>query len=71
MTIPTNTNSPAPFLTTAELADRWRISPRTLRNQRCAGLGVPSVKIGGAVRYRLADVEAYEAAAPVAYPVSA
>lgn len=49
-------------LTQAELAERWRISPRTLEKWRCLGIGVSHLKIGGRVIYRLADVRAYEAA---------
>lgn len=42
------------------LARRWSISTRTLQNQRVAGRGLPFVKIGRAVRYRIADVIAFE-----------
>jgi excisionase family DNA binding protein len=49
------------FLTQSELAKRWGISPRTLERWRWAGEGLRFVKIGGLVRYRLEDVEAYEA----------
>lgn len=49
-------------LTQAELAERWRISPRTLEKWRCLGIGVSHLKIGGRVFYRVADVRAYEAA---------
>lgn len=50
------------FLTPAQLSDRWgnRIGPRTLANWRSQGNGPPFVKIGGAIAYRLADVEAWE-----------
>ena len=50
------------LLTPRELAARWGISTKTLANQRCAGGGPPFLKLQGPVRYRLADVEAYEAA---------
>ena len=49
------------FLTQTDLAQRWGISPRTLERWRWAGEGLRFVKIGGLVRYRLDDVEAYEA----------
>jgi excisionase family DNA binding protein len=49
------------FLSQSELAKRWGISPRTLERWRWAGEGLRFVKIGGLVRYRLEDVEAYEA----------
>jgi hypothetical protein len=48
-------------LTQAELADRWRISPRSLEKWRTLGLGPAYIKIGGRVRYLLEDVFAYEA----------
>jgi len=48
------------LLDQSELAKRWGISPRTLERWRWAGEGVKYIKIGGAVRYRLGDVEAYE-----------
>lgn len=48
-----------------DLAHRWGISTGHLANQRSAGVGVGWVKLGGVVRYRLADVLAYEAASLV------
>ncbi len=44
-----------------DLARRWSISPRTLERWRWVGEGPRFVKLGGRVRYRLEDVEAYEA----------
>lgn len=49
-------------LTSDELARRWRVGIGTLRNDRCSGRGCRYVKLGGSVRYRLADVLAYEEA---------
>lgn len=51
------------FLTPAQLSDRWgrRINVRTLANWRTAGTGPRYVKIGGAIMYRLDDIQAYEA----------
>lgn len=46
----------------AELAFRWRISPRTLERWRCTKTGPIFLKIGGRVVYRLEDVEAFEIA---------
>ena len=48
------------FLTQTRLADRWKISPRTLERWRWKGEGPEFVKIGGRVVYRLDDIEAYE-----------
>ena len=45
-----------------ELSRRWSISPRTLERWRWLGKGPQYLKIGGRVVYRLADIEAYEAA---------
>ena len=47
-------------LNQVELADRWNISPRTLERWRSSGEGLPYLKIGGRVVYRLEDVERYE-----------
>ncbi|WP_431266834.1 helix-turn-helix transcriptional regulator [Dankookia sp. P2] len=44
-----------------DLAERWKISPRTLERWRWIGQGPAFMKIGGRVVYRLEDVLAYEA----------
>jgi|TARA_X000000950_G_C13372492_1_gene440981 hypothetical protein len=48
------------FLDTKELATRWKISPRTLENQRGKGVGPEFFKIGGKVLYDLEYIEEYE-----------
>ncbi len=48
------------YLTTKQLADRWGYRPNTLEIQRTTGKGLPYVKIGRLVRYRLSDVIAHE-----------
>ena len=50
------------LLTQAALARRWKVSPRTLERWRWLGRGPQYMKVGGQVRYRIADVAAYEAA---------
>ena len=45
-----------------QLAERWNISPHTLERWRWRGEGLPFLKIGGRVVYRLVDVEAFESA---------
>ncbi len=45
-----------------ELAERWRISADTLARWRWTGDGPRFLKVSGKVLYRLADIEAYEAA---------
>lgn len=47
-------------LSPAELADRWGVPITTLAQWRYVGKGPAYLKLGGAVRYRLEDVEAYE-----------
>jgi hypothetical protein len=49
-------------LTETQLAERWQISVRTLQAARVKGTGVPFVRIGRAVRYRMDEVLAYEEA---------
>lgn len=60
MIAPTAPNSVDLLLTENDLAARWRLSPKTLQAARIRGTLVRYVKIGRAVRYRLADVIAYE-----------
>jgi hypothetical protein len=52
----------ATLLNQIDLARRWRISHRTLERWRWLKKGPPFMRIGGAVRYRVEDVEAFEAA---------
>lgn len=51
----------APHLSQTELANRWRMSPRTLERWRFTGEGPRFMKIGGRVVYRAEDIEAFEA----------
>ena len=46
----------------AELAFRWRISPRTLERWRWSKTGPVFLKIGGRVIYRLEDIGVFEKA---------
>ena len=50
------------LLTDAQLAARWQLSRGTLANQRSQGRGPAYLKLAGRVRYRRADIEAYEQA---------
>ena len=43
-----------------ELSRRWNISHRTLERWRWRKEGLPFIKIGGRIVYRLEDVLAYE-----------
>lgn len=48
------------FLTTEELAIRWRKSIKTIYNQRGRKQGAPFYKINGSVLYDLNDIIKYE-----------
>ena len=59
-------SSPAIFLTTEELAVRWKVHPETIRRRvKAQKLRASSVLGGRFYRFRLSDVEAYEAHADV------
>lgn len=49
------------WLTTSELARRWRMAPRTLERWRASAAGPARHYIGGRVLYLLSDVLGYEA----------
>lgn len=53
-------SNPDTLLTEFDLARRQNRSVKTIRNQRVLGGGVPFIKIGRLVRYRLSDVIAWE-----------
>ena len=48
------------FLHQRDLAERWRVSPRTLERWRWLKTGPSYIKLGGKVVYAVEDVEAYE-----------
>ncbi len=48
-------------MTQTELAERWRLSEATLERWRTEAGGPVFLKLGAQVRYRLRDVEAFEA----------
>ena len=60
--IPCLPTSVVRHFTQRELADRWRISARTLERWRWVGQGPSYLKIGGSIAYRMEDVLAYEKA---------
>jgi len=43
-----------------DLANRWRLSPRTLERWRWERIGPQFLKIGGRVVYSLSDIEEFE-----------
>jgi hypothetical protein len=48
------------FLREAELARRWRLSPRTLQRRRKDGTGPAWLTLGGRIVYALEDIRDYE-----------
>ncbi len=48
-----------PFLTPAELAARWKITPMTLRRWRRMGR-IKALHLGRGIRFALADIEKIE-----------
>ncbi|MFC5455991.1 helix-turn-helix domain-containing protein [Prosthecobacter fluviatilis] len=54
-----DTNTPAHFLTPADLAARWKITPMTLRRWRKAGK-IKASMLGRGVRFALPEVERFE-----------
>lgn len=58
----TTTNPDERLLTEQQVAERQGRAVKTLQNQRVTGDGIPFVKMGRSVRYRLSDVDAWEAA---------
>ena len=54
---------PPRHLTPAELAARWRVSPRTLERWRVNGTGPCWLKLCGRVVYRQEDVDLFEVGA--------
>lgn len=48
------------FLHQRDLANRWRVSPRTLERWRWLKTGPTYIKLGGRVVYAVEDIEAYE-----------
>ena len=57
---PVAVNHHVRHLTQAELAQRWKVSEACLERYRSQELGPLFLKIGGRVRYRQEDVEAFE-----------
>jgi hypothetical protein len=53
------TNKGPLLVSTKELSKMWAMPESTLRYWRCAGIGPAYVKLGGRIKYDLADVEAY------------
>jgi hypothetical protein len=56
---PTERRSRRQLVSTKELFEIWGVPESTLRYWRCAEIGPTYVKLGGRVKYDLADVERY------------
>jgi hypothetical protein len=56
---PQNGQMPRRLVSTKELSEIWGTPQSTLRYWRSAELGPPYVKLGGRIKYKLADVELY------------
>lgn len=54
-----STTPESPFLTVFEVAERWRIKPRSVRDE-IVRKRLPATKIGGQWLVKPADVEAFE-----------
>jgi DNA-binding transcriptional MerR regulator len=52
--------SSAAYLTTAEVAERYRTAPSTIRYWRHIGYGPPGTKIGRRVLYRESELARWE-----------
>jgi hypothetical protein len=48
------------YLTSKELATRWRLSEQTLANWRHGSKGPPFIRIGARVLYPVEGINAYE-----------
>lgn len=51
---------PVVFVLESELAERWRVSHRTIRRRRAMGRVPAQFRQGQRILYRMVDVEAYE-----------
>jgi hypothetical protein len=58
---PNTPNTTNQFYTETQLAERWAMSVKTLQAWRERGNGLVFIKLGKAVRYRLTDIEDFEA----------
>ena len=55
----TNNTSPKRLLTTPDLCDYLQVSPNLVYSWRYQGIGPKAIKVGGSLRWRLSDVEAW------------
>ena len=55
----TNITKSAVLLTEKEVQEYYKINVNTLQRNRSMGLGLPYVKLGRLVRYKVSDIEKY------------
>lgn len=48
------------YLTSKELAQRWRLNDQTLANWRHVGKGPPFIRVGARVLYPIEGIESFE-----------
>lgn len=56
------TEVPTRHMLQREVADRFRVSKRTLERWRAEGVGPKWLRLNGRIVYRAVDIEAFEAA---------
>jgi predicted DNA-binding transcriptional regulator AlpA len=66
----TSDTQTSPFLTTEQAGARLQIAPGTLRNWCSRGVGPTPLKIGGAVRYHLDELDRWALAQALEMVVS-
>ena len=47
------------LLTEKEVQELYKLNLKTLQRERCNGSGIPYVKLGRRVRYKVSDINAY------------
>ena len=50
----------AKLIAEATLAERWDVTPRTMRRRRAAGKAPPFLRLGRRIFYRLEDIASHE-----------
>jgi hypothetical protein len=58
------THSDDAYLTTAQLAERWHLRPKTLANWRSMGKGPPYIRVGARALYPAEGIHAFEKLSP-------
>lgn len=48
------------FLTSRQVAERWKFTPATLKKWRCAGKGPHFHKMGSRILYAFEEIEKFE-----------